>query len=131
VANNDLFKISERAFQKRTDFLDLSADIAKLLYSKSSHPKVNGGELYVVHFMDMVHEDESINALGIFKSESKTPFMKVLHKADMYDYEFDEGINLHAIDKACNNHEHLGRRRLPGVHTRPARQRRRSFVLEA
>jgi hypothetical protein len=101
VANNDLFKISERAFQKRTDFLDLSADIAKLLYSKSSHPKVNGGELYVVHFMDMVHEDESINALGIFKSESKTPFMKVLHKADMYDYEFDEGINLHAIDKAC------------------------------
>jgi hypothetical protein len=88
-------------FGKKPEFLDFSQDVAKLLYSKSNHPKIQGGEVYVTLFTDINLNGDFINAVGIFKSESKTPFMKVLHKTDIYDYEFDEGINLNAIDKAC------------------------------
>lgn len=101
VEQNDVFQLSQQAFSNKPDFLHLSEDIAKLLYSKSTHPQVKGGELYVVLFQDILLDDEMVNALGIFKSESKTPFMRVLHKGDTYDCEFDEGIDLHSIDKAC------------------------------
>ena len=99
--NNDINNLVGRMFGKKKDFLDFSEDIAKLLYSKSNHPKINGGELYVASFHNVLLNDEVTNAIGIFKSENKTPFMKVLHKTDIYDYEFDEGINLKNIDKAC------------------------------
>jgi hypothetical protein len=101
LENNDVYKLSQSMFSRKPDFLKLSEDVAKLLYEKTNHPKVSGGELYVVSFKDVMVNGEATSAFGIFKSESKTPFMKVLHKNDMYDYEFDEGINLHAIDKAC------------------------------
>jgi hypothetical protein len=101
VAHNDVNNLAQQLFGKKADFLACSADIGKLLYSKSNHPKINGGELYVVYFKSITLNDEAVDALGIFKSESKSTFMKVLHKTDVYDYEFDEGINLNAIDKAC------------------------------
>jgi hypothetical protein len=99
--NNDIHQLAERRFSKKNEFLRCSEDIAKLLYNKSNHPKINGGELYVAFLENILLNDEVTNALGIFKSENKTPFMKVQHKTDGYDYEFDEGINLNAIDKAC------------------------------
>jgi|ERR1043165_494188 hypothetical protein len=101
TANNDVFKLVQQIFTRKIDFLDFSQDLAKLLYSQSNHPKIHSGELYVTLFSDVALNGEMISAVGIFKSESKTPFMKVLHKTDIYDYEFDEGINLNAIDKAC------------------------------
>ena len=101
VNNNDVNNLAGQMFNKKTDFLDFSSDLAKLLYSKTNHPKVNGGEVYVATFNGVSLNGEGMSALGIFKSEIKTPFMKVLHKTDIYDYEFDEGINLKAIDKAC------------------------------
>lgn len=101
MEQNDVYQITQQAFSNKPDFLNLSGDVAKLLYSKSTHPQVKGGELYVVLFQDILLENEMVNAIGIFKSESKTPFMRVLHKGEAYDYEFDQGIDLHAIDKAC------------------------------
>ncbi len=101
VENNDLNNLAGRMFGKKGDFLEFSSEIAKLLYSKSNHPKISGGELYVTSFESVLLNEEPVQAIGIFKTESKTPFMKVLHKTDVYDYEFDEGINLNAIDKAC------------------------------
>jgi hypothetical protein len=101
VANNDIFQLAQRVFEGKYDFVKLSSDVAKLLYDKSDHPKIKGGELYVVTFSGIDIENEKVTGLGIFKSENKTPFMKVLHKTDVYDYEFEQGIDLHAIDKAC------------------------------
>lgn len=101
LENSDLNNLSAGVFSKKKKFLEASQELAKLLYSKSDHPKVLSGELYVTYFTDVVYDGEVTDALGIFKSESKTPFMKVLHKGDVYDCEFDEGINLHMIDKAC------------------------------
>ena len=101
TVNNDVYKVASQVFDKKEDFLDASSDLAKLLYSQSNHPKIMGGELYIVNFNKLVYNGESINAIGIFKSESKTPFMKIVHKSDIYEYEFDEGIDLKTVDKAC------------------------------
>lgn len=101
VASNDVFGLCNRMFNHKVDFLDFSCDLGKLLYSQTTHPKANGGELYVVYFNNVVYFGEKINAIGIFKTENKSVFMKVEHKTDVYEYEFDEGIDLKAIDKAC------------------------------
>lgn len=99
--NNDLNQVATRVFSRKMNFLDASHDIAKLLYSQSDHSKIIGGELYVVSFSDISLNGTAIQALGIFKTESHTPFMKVSHREEQYDYEFEEGIDLKAIDKAC------------------------------
>lgn len=101
VTNNDVFKLVRQVFSRRYSFMEVSCNVAKLLYDKSDHPKIKGGELYVATFFDVDLDGEKVNAFGIFKSENKTPFMKLMHKPDLYDYEFEEGIDLHAIDKAC------------------------------
>ncbi len=99
--NNDLNNVAVKVFSRKMNFLAAGQDIAKLLYSRSDHPKINGGELYVVAFSEVNVNGTALQALGIFKSESRTPFMKVSHRAEQYDYEFDEGIDLKAMDKAC------------------------------
>lgn len=121
--NNDIFQLSCRFFAYKDQFLEVSNDLAALLYHHSTHPKVKGGEMYVVHLSGVVVDGMNTEALGIYKSENKTPFMKVFHTGDAYDYTLDEGIDLHTIDKSCiilNVNESDGYRVC--IHDRGARQ---------
>ena len=101
VSHNEVFNLSTSLFDHKINFIDFSSDLAKLLYNYTTHPKVNGGEMYVAHLNGVSLNGESINAIGIFKTEVKTSFMKIKNKTDVYEYEFDEGIDLKAVDKAC------------------------------
>lgn len=101
VTQNDIYHLCERLFSRKIDLLEFSSDAAKLLYSKSTHPKVNGGELYAALLNNVSHDGETIQAIALFKSENKTAFMKVEHETDIYHFEFEEGISLNEIDKAC------------------------------
>lgn len=101
LQHNGVYSVAQQVFGLQTELLDFSKDVTKLLYSKSNHPKVVGGEVYVLHFDNVLVDDEVTDAIGIFKSESKTTFMKVFNDNHVFDYHLDEGINLGAIDKAC------------------------------
>ncbi len=88
-----------------------SENIAKHLYNKSSHPKIKSGELYVTYLKDCLVDDEVVDAVGIFKSESKETFLKVYQTSDNYTIEHDEGIDIHKLDKGCivfNTHQQDG-----------------------
>jgi hypothetical protein len=78
-----------------------SKKIAERLYENSNHPKIKGGELFVVYFTDCVVEDEQCDAIGLFKSENKSKFLKVLQKEDNFRILSEEGISMNKIDKAC------------------------------
>jgi len=42
-----------------------------------------------------------MDAIGIFKSETKQDFLRISTGANGFDIKIEEGINLNKIDKAC------------------------------
>ncbi len=81
-------------FEEGGDFYNMSIQLAELLYEKSNHPKIRGGEFYFASFQNVVVDGELVNALGIFKSENKETFLKVYLKDQNFELGTQEGINI-------------------------------------
>jgi hypothetical protein len=95
---NDLAKYifnNENVFQER------SVDILRHLYDQSNHPHIKTGDLFVVLFNDILLNDELVNAIGIFKSEDKHPFLDVIKQEDSLDLVRQMGISIKKLDKGC------------------------------
>jgi hypothetical protein len=78
-----------------------SVNLAKHLYEQSNHPKIKGGEFYVVYFKDCIIDGETVDAVGLFKSENKDTFLKVYLAGDGFEIESQQGININKLDKGC------------------------------
>jgi len=73
---NDTYTFAKRIFENPENLYDLSIDISKHLYEKSSHPKINGGEFCICYFKDCLLEGHKTDVIGLFKSEKKRCFFK-------------------------------------------------------
>ncbi len=99
---NELFHFSSGIFSDNIKFHELSGQITKHLFDISNHPKIKSGELYVARFKDLQLEGELVAAIGIFKSESKEPYLKVNPAEGGFDLSYEEnGININKLDKGC------------------------------
>lgn len=100
---NEVYSYSKDLFIKNSEnlFIENSQNIAKHLYEYTLHPKIIKGELIVVQIEDIVFNDEMINLLGIFKSENKDSFLKIIRSKDFINLKNDKGINLTKIEKGC------------------------------
>ena len=74
---NDIFSVVENIFSNPKKFIPDSQNIAKLLYEQSMHPKIKEGEFNIAYFRNVVLNDELVEAIGIFKSETNVPFIKM------------------------------------------------------
>ncbi len=101
LANNAVWKSAGSIFDNPTQTLLQSKQLAQHLYNLGNHPNVKGGELFVVYFKEGLLNGETIDAIGLFKSESKEPFLKILPTEENFDVEWEEGINIHKLDKGC------------------------------
>ncbi|MEL6123954.1 MAG: nucleoid-associated protein [Bacteroidota bacterium] len=98
---NPMKILSDQVFQQQETFHQTSISIAKHLFQSSSHPNIKSGDFIMIYVQDVRAEDELIDAIGIFKSESKTSFLKILSEGSHSSLTGDEGININAIDKGC------------------------------
>lgn len=98
---NEIYTLAKTLFESRKAFVKKSKDIANILYEYSSHPKIKSGELYIAYFDECVINNETTNAIGIFKSENREHFLKVFQEDAYFGVNHDEGINLKKPDKAC------------------------------
>ncbi len=80
---------------------DQSINLAKHLYDQSAHPKIKGGEFYTVYFKDCIVDGDTVDAIGLFKSENKDTFLKVLREDGNFNLESEQGINIKKLDKGC------------------------------
>ena len=93
-AATQIFEDPERLFEQ-------SVNLAKYLYEQSTHPKIKGGEFYTVYFKDCLLDGETVDAVGLFKSENKDTFLKVLREGGNFNLESEQGINIKKLDKGC------------------------------
>lgn len=101
MENNTLYQLASNVFDNSDDLLEESKKIATHLFEQSYHPNIKEGELYVAFFSNCVVDDEVVDALGLFKSENKTPFLKVWSKDAEIEIAHDTGININKLDKGC------------------------------
>jgi hypothetical protein len=98
---NEVYSCIGKVFENPKLLHEQSINLAKHLYNQSVHPKIKGGEFYVVYFKDCVLNGEVLNAIGLFKSENKDTFIEVEQVADSFDIESRQGININKLDKGC------------------------------
>ncbi len=98
---NEVFSYASEIFNNSDSFYEQSVNLAKHLYEQSTHPKIKSGEFYVAYFKNCIVEGEVVDAVGLFKSENKDTFLKVLQKDESFEINYDEGININKLDKGC------------------------------
>ena len=98
---NNIYSVVENIFSSPKTFIPNSQSIAKLLYEQSMHPKIKEGELNIAYFSNVVLDDEVVDAIGIFKSETNVPFLKMKNQKSKFTINHDYGFEIKGIDKGC------------------------------
>ncbi len=98
---NEVFVYASKIFDNPETLLEQSVNLAKHLYEQSTHPNIKGGEFYTVYFKDCIINGETVDAVGLFKSENKDTFLKVFPKGEGFEIESEKGININKLDKGC------------------------------
>ncbi|HEX2970405.1 MAG TPA: nucleoid-associated protein [Bacteroidales bacterium] len=98
---NEVYVYAGKIFENPDSLLDESVHLAKHLYNCSTHPKIKGGEFYVTYFKECTFEGQTVDAIGLFKSENKDTFLKVKRHEKSFGIESDLGINISRLDKGC------------------------------
>ncbi|MDP4201521.1 MAG: nucleoid-associated protein [Bacteroidota bacterium] len=98
---NEVFVYVNKIFNNPNNLLEQSVYLTKHLFEQSNHPKIKGGEFYIVHFQDCILDGSTMDAVGLFKSENKETFLKVFQSGDGFEIEREYGVNINKLDKGC------------------------------
>ena len=77
LACNEVYNFVCKVFDDRETFYDNSVGLARHLYETGTHPQIKGGEFYVVYFTGCRFGGEAVDAVGLFKSETRDTFLEV------------------------------------------------------
>ena len=98
---NAVYTYVNAIFDNEESFHEESINIAKYLYEQSDHPNIKRGDFYVIYFKDCILDGETIDAVGLFKSENKDTFIKINSVAGGFSVESMSGMNINKLDKGC------------------------------
>lgn len=101
ISLNEVYTYVRNIFYNQKNIYDESVKLANFLYEHSTHPNINGGEFYVAYFKDFIIDGVTTDAVGLFKTETKESYLKVLPKNGSYELVYDEGISLNKLDKGA------------------------------
>ena len=98
---NDMFNLATEIFTNPSDIHEVSKKITTHLFEQSNHPHIKNGEVYVAYLTNLNIDNNVVDAIGIFKSETKETFLKVFPHGQSWEVIQEEGININKLDKGC------------------------------
>lgn len=98
---NTTFTAISKIFNVPAQAHAASKNISTHLFEQSNHPHIKSGEVYVVHFSNVVIDNQKTDAVGIFKSELKQDFLQFGEKGHNLEILIRQGINVNKLDKGC------------------------------
>jgi len=101
LALNEIRHYAEAIFEDQSELLMHSISIARNLFEATDLPQIKSGELHVAYFKDLMVDQFVVDAVGIYKSESKDTFLKITESGRTFSFTADQGVNPNKLDKAC------------------------------
>lgn len=98
---NFVYKVVSSIFDDPGTLYQASVKLANQLYDHSNHNKTKGGEFCVAYFKDIEVDGRNTDAIGLFKSENKDTYLRVISSDGHNDLEQESGININKLDKGC------------------------------
>lgn len=94
-------RFCESVFKGQSNYVEITQNIAKQLYSSSTHPNIAAGEFIVILFRGLIIDGEESSALGLYKTEMKDDFFDVEENAGIFQLTGRTGISLQRIQKGA------------------------------
>lgn len=101
LACNEVYNFVCKVFDDRETFYDNSVNLARHLYEAGTHPQIKGGEFYVAYFTGCRFGGEAVDAVGLFKSETRGTFLDVGEQDGQLHIFSCQGIDVNKLDKGC------------------------------
>lgn len=98
---NNVYTLAKNIFDDPNTVNKKSQDLAKVLYEHSQHPQIKSGEFFVMYFKKLTFGNVTADAIGLFKSEKKEPFLFTEETDNIIDIHSFQGISPGKVDKAC------------------------------
>ncbi len=98
---NDMFNLATEVFTNPSNVHEISKKITAHLYEQSNHPHIKSGEVYIAYITNVSIDNQTVDMLGVFKSELKSDFLQFEEKGNNLEMLLQEGINLSRLDKGC------------------------------
>jgi len=98
---NACFNIVSKLFEGEMEFHAGSIELANWLFDQSNSHFIKKGEFFVAYFKDVLVEGENVDAVGLFKSETKDKFIKVDTSGKELSVMVDEGMYINKLDKGA------------------------------
>lgn len=98
---NEIFMQATRLFDSPWKAHEISTAITNYLYEQSNHPHIKNGEVYIAYLKNVSIDNETVDAIGIFKSEIKADFIELEEKGSHLDMILKQGISLEKLDKGA------------------------------
>lgn len=90
-----------RIFEQKANLYNSSIQMAEKLYNVLDENDETMSEFYVVYFSNCQIDVETVDAVGVFKSESKDIFLRILQNDNEVNFQVEDGISIKKLDKGC------------------------------
>lgn len=101
IKYNVVYDIVCALFERKLAIDEASHKLSCYLHDQCTHPNIKPGEFYVVSFKNCMIDSDSVDAIGLFKTESKEPFLIVDCEVGSFKIASRTGININKLDKGC------------------------------
>ncbi|WP_353087018.1 nucleoid-associated protein [Flavobacterium sp.] len=98
---NEMFNLATEVFTNPSSVHEVSKKITRHLFEQSNHPHIKNGEVYITYLTNISIDNQTVDALGVFKSELRTDFLQFEERGSNLEMILQEGINLNKLDKGC------------------------------
>ena len=92
VSNHLVYQRCATIFADPETLNEEVAKLAQQLYEHTDTPKIQGGEFFVAYFEDLLLQNEPVSAIGLWKVQTKDPFLKTERTAESFALNIIEGI---------------------------------------
>ena len=101
LSENVIYSCVSDIFDMKDSFPFKSKEIVRHMYEQSDD-RMQIGYVFVVLFNDLAIDGHKTDAVGIFKMETRSRFMKInFDDNDSFGIDYDEGIDLNKVERGC------------------------------
>ncbi|MDS7933060.1 hypothetical protein RMB03_07895 [Acinetobacter sp. V91_7] len=98
---NEVYHFTNEIFTTQTEFVEKSKNIATTLYNVSTHPNIAAGELIIILFNNIIFNNSSHYAIGLYKTEIKENYLDIKQENNSLIIKKKNGISINKLQKAA------------------------------